>query len=140
MQLTTLRDQRGVAVVEAALTILVFFMLLFGIMEAGRVLSMQQTLTDAAREGARLGCAPDAGTTNLPSTAEIETEVRRFLRATAITGETISVNAALVEGDGTVYTQVSVSATHDVIALAPLFSDLQLTLTGTSKMRNETSP
>ena len=41
------REERGTAVVEAALTMLGFLVLLLGIFEAGRLLNIQQVLTDA---------------------------------------------------------------------------------------------
>jgi len=40
----------GAAMVEAALIMLTLLILLFAIFEAGRVINMQQTLTNAARE------------------------------------------------------------------------------------------
>ena len=41
-------SEQGVIVVEAALTLLLFLTFLFAVMEVGRVLSVQQTLTNAA--------------------------------------------------------------------------------------------
>ena len=62
-------SQRGAAMVEAALTMLTLLVLLFAIFEAGRMLNIQQTLTNAAREGARLSVLPAAasGTPLAPS-------------------------------------------------------------------------
>ena len=133
-------SQRGVATVEAALTIFAFFTLLFGIMEGSRLMGVQQTLTDAAREGARLSCAPDAGTTVLPTTSEVEAHVRDFLRGNAIIGATVNINQAVTDSEGRVYTRVQVSVPHKVIALQPILSGLEVTLAGASQMRNETSP
>lgn len=133
MKLHKVRDQRGVAAGEAALTITVFVVLLFGIMESGRVLSFQQTLTDAARVGAQLA-ATDARSSN-PDPSAVESGVREFLRNSEITAESISIEPAVVEPDG-VYTRVSVSAPHNVINLAPLFDDWQIMLTGSSQVRN----
>jgi Flp pilus assembly protein TadG len=57
----TARD-RGAAAVEFALLLPVLLLLLFGIIDAGRALNAQITLTQAAREGARLAALgiPDA--------------------------------------------------------------------------------
>ena len=69
------REERGTAVVEAALTMLGFLVLLLGIFEAGRLLNIQQVLTDASREGAKLAVLPLSGTSTLPTVGEIENEI-----------------------------------------------------------------
>lgn len=56
-------SQRGVAAVEFALIALILFMLLFGIMEFGRVLFMMNTTTEATRLGARLAVVCDQNDT-----------------------------------------------------------------------------
>jgi hypothetical protein len=45
--------RRGAAVVEFAVIAPLFFMMVFGIIEFGRALMVQQILTNASREGAR---------------------------------------------------------------------------------------
>ncbi|MBZ0258666.1 pilus assembly protein, partial [bacterium] len=45
--------ERGSATVEFALVLPILMLLLFGIIEFGRVLSVQHLLNTAAREGAR---------------------------------------------------------------------------------------
>jgi Flp pilus assembly protein TadG len=47
------RDDRGAAAVEFALVLPVLIMLIFGIIDFGRMLSAKITVTEAAREGAR---------------------------------------------------------------------------------------
>jgi Flp pilus assembly protein TadG len=51
---TRWRDDRGAAAVEFALVLPILILLLFGIIEFARVWNVRQTLTDAAREGARV--------------------------------------------------------------------------------------
>ena len=53
--------QRGVAAVEFALIASIFFMLLIGIMEMGRILFYWNTATEATRLGARLAVVCDIG-------------------------------------------------------------------------------
>jgi Flp pilus assembly protein TadG len=48
------RDEAGAAAVEFAFVLPVLLLLLFGIVEFGRAWNVRQTLTDAAREGARV--------------------------------------------------------------------------------------
>ena len=134
--------ETGAVIVEAALTLLLFFTLLLGIMEGGRFLNVQQTLTNAAREGARVAVAPITQTSTLASDGEIETEVRRFLDAARIYGATITVERPLVipsNGVPMQYTRVRVSVPYRVISLA-MFSSLSVNLAGEALMRNETSP
>jgi Flp pilus assembly protein TadG len=131
--------QKGVAVVEAAITLIMFFTVLLGIIEAGRFISVYQTLTDAAREGARLGVAPDSGTSNRPSDAEIEAEVQRFLDSNAIQGATITVERNHAPGAvANEFTRVTASLPYQVMT-ASWFADIEVTISGTAMMRNETA-
>lgn len=52
------RREGGGTLLEAAIVLPLLFMFLFGIIEFGRVFNMYQTMTNAAREGARFGVAP----------------------------------------------------------------------------------
>ena len=49
------RPARGQALVEFALVIPIFLLLIFGLLDMGRFVYMHSTLSQAAREGARLG-------------------------------------------------------------------------------------
>ena len=49
----TTHNRRGAAAVEFALVAPLFFAMIFGIAEAGRMLEVQQLMTNATREGAR---------------------------------------------------------------------------------------
>jgi Flp pilus assembly protein TadG len=147
--------ERGVTTVEGAVILTMFFMLLFGVIEAGRFLSMRQVLANAAREGARFAVAPTSGTNNLPNETEIQAVVAAFLTAGQVTGATttttcpttapeactaksasMSVNTGLVT---TEYTEVAVSKPYSVITVPGFFNAISVTLTGTARMRRETS-
>lgn len=54
-----LRDERGAAMVEFALVVPLLLLLIFGIAEFGRAWNINQTLADAAREGARRAVVRD---------------------------------------------------------------------------------
>lgn len=132
-----------------------FFMLLFGVIEAGRFLSTRQVLTNAAREGARFAVAPTSGTNNLPTETEIVAKVNTFLSAAHITGATTSTTCPTTAPEActtksasmsvttglvtTEYTTVTVSKPFSVITVPGLFSALNITLTGEAVMRRETS-
>lgn len=135
-------NEEGAAAVEAAMTLLLFFMVLLGIMEGGRFLNVQQTITNAAREGARLAVTPLTQTSTLPSDGEIQARVQSFLDAARISGVTVTVERPLViqaNGIAMESTRVTTSVDYRVISLA-VFSPLSVTLTGEALMRNETSP
>jgi len=139
---STRRAEAGAALVEAALTMTAFFFLLIGTMETGRFLNVQQVLTNAAREGARLAVAPTAGTNSLPSTGEIQTRVNFYLASANITGAAVSVTQLAPSqcGDATTScTQVRVQYPYALISQSSFFNALQVTMAGQSVMRNETS-
>jgi Flp pilus assembly protein TadG len=48
------QERRGAAVVEFAIVAPVFLLFVFGIIEYGRMVMVQQVLTNATREGARI--------------------------------------------------------------------------------------
>jgi Flp pilus assembly protein TadG len=50
-----LKDQKGTSLVEFSIVALLFLTLIFGIIEFGLLLFNQQVVTNAGREGARLG-------------------------------------------------------------------------------------
>ena len=54
-----MRDESGATLVEAALVLPVFFLLLLGIFEFGLIFSAYHSMLGAAREGARYAVAPD---------------------------------------------------------------------------------
>lgn len=130
--------ERGVAILESAVILLAFFVIVLGIMEAGRFLSIQQTLNNAAREGARLAVLPLTGTNDLPSDTQIENRVQAFLDSNGIQSASISVTRNVAAG-GDVFTLVQTSTTYEVLSIS-MFSNLEIPLSGNARMRNETSP
>ncbi len=66
-------SKRGSAAVEFAVILPIFLTMLFGMVEFGRVLSVQHVVNSAAREGARVASLP--GTDNAIVTAAVQTEL-----------------------------------------------------------------
>ncbi len=64
----------------------VFFLLVFGMIEFGRMVMVQQVITNASREGARQAVL-DGATTN-----EVRNAVNSYLTSGAIKGATITVS------------------------------------------------
>jgi len=154
-------SQRGSAMLEAALTMLTLLVLLFAIFEAGRLLNIQQTLTNAAREGARLSVLPVWGGTDcLPSTTTVQDRVNSFLSASGLNGATATVTVndccdttcsprsgtACTGGlkpppcaSGSIaYSRVTVTVPYKIVSIS-MFSMLEVTLQGQATMRNETN-
>jgi Flp pilus assembly protein TadG len=137
--------QRGGTLVEGALTLLALFIFLFAIMEFGRAYNIYQTLTNAAREGARFAVAPcpslgasgcPYGAGNPPTIGDIQNRVQLYLDSAKITGATVSVDQAVngsINGTPTVFTNVNVQAPYSFI----FFPFGSITLRTQAVMRNE---
>jgi Flp pilus assembly protein TadG len=80
------RNRRAAAAVEFAIVAPVFFLLVFGMIEYGRMVMVQQVITNASREGARQGVLDGATVTSVTST------VNSYLSAGSITGATVTVS------------------------------------------------
>ena len=137
-------SERGAAMVEAALTLLTLLILMFAIFEAGRMLNIQQTLTNAAREGARLSVLPAwGGTSTLPSTTVVQARVQSFLNAAGLNGASANITVVNNHCPGcpttpTVYSLVTVTVPYRVLSIS-MFSLLEVNLEGQAMMRNETN-
>jgi len=147
--------ERGVTVLEGAIFLIAFFMLILGVIELGRFLSMRQVLTNAAREGARFAVAPLSQTNTLPAENEVAARVNVFLDAAAVTGATIATTCPLTAPEvctsksatmsvatgavTTEYTKVTVTKPYSVITAPGFFNALTVTLKGEAMMRRETS-
>lgn len=75
----------GVAAVEFAFVAPLLFMLVFGIIEFGRMIMVHQIITNASREGARRAIIENASST------EVTTLVSDYLTAASVTGATVTV-------------------------------------------------
>lgn len=96
---------RGAAAVEFALLLPVLLFVVFGIIDFGRALNAQITLTQAAREGARLVALNEPNVTSRTQTA-----------ATGLSGVTVTVLTACPAGStGTADATVKVSYSFNFI-------------------------
>ena len=126
---------------EGAIVLVVFFMLLLGVIEAGNFLSMRQVLTNAAREGARFAVLPIQGTNTLPNESDVVTKVNNYLTAAHVTGATTTTaSVSVVTGPVTTeYTKVTVTKPYSIITARGFFNKIAITLQGEALMRRETS-
>jgi Flp pilus assembly protein TadG len=133
------KHQKGGTLLEGAITLMLFFTLIFGVLEFGRAYNLYQTITNAAREGARYSVAPFSGTNNLPTTTQVEARVQQYLDSVGARNTTVTVDqstSGTVNGISTVYTNVRVTAPYSFL----FFPFGSVTMQTTAQMRNETSP
>src|SRR5258708_32314244 len=101
---------RGAATVEFAIVAPVFLIMITGIMELGRAIVVQQLLTNASREGARIG-----GYDTTTSTSTVTTAVNSYLSNVGISGATtvVTPNPPSLASDGqSVTVMVSIPFTN----------------------------
>lgn len=77
--------RRGAAAVEFAIVASLFFALIFGIIEFGRLMMVQQVLTNASREGARRAIIENS------TEAEVREVIESYLGDAAVSGSTATV-------------------------------------------------
>lgn len=125
--------------VEFAVVAPVFILLVFGMIEFGRMVMVQQILTNASREGARMAVVE--GATN----NDVETSVEEFLAASSITSATIEIlvdgaSAPLDSAEVGDPITVTVSVGFGSVSWlpVPMYVGNQ-TLTATSVMRRESA-
>jgi Flp pilus assembly protein TadG len=81
--------RRGAAAVEFALVAPLFFTVILGIIEFGRMLMVQEILVNAAREGARAAVVP------AETDSQVTTVVTNYMTAAGISGYTETLTPAL---------------------------------------------
>jgi len=109
------RRRNGVTAVEFAIVAPVFVIMIFGIIEMGRALMVQQIITNASREGARRAIVEQA------TADEVKEVVNDYLAATSVSGVTVDVSPAVIGsavGFGDPVT-VSVSVPFDSVSWMP---------------------
>jgi Flp pilus assembly protein TadG len=139
------RNERGTAIVEAAIILPVFLTFLFAVFEAGRFMNAEQVVTNAAREAARYAVAPLSGTNGPISpamtAADIDPIVQQYLSSAGFTGSVTIFDPNLLVQTGAIqtsYTHVRVEVPYTVLTM-PVFNMLQINLSGEALMRNEAS-
>jgi Flp pilus assembly protein TadG len=128
------RDRRGAAAVEFALVAPLLFMLVLGMMEFGRMLMVQQVLTNGAREGARKAVLP--GVTD----ADVRTAIDSYMSNTGISGHTRLISPSCTTAAAGTPLTITVSLPYSNVSWLPLGTLRWLqgkTLTASVEMRKE---
>jgi Flp pilus assembly protein TadG len=124
--------RRGIAVVELALMLPVFVLIVFATIEACTMIFLQQSLKIAAHEGVRAAVVPGSTPTNANNRA------LSFLMQRNVNGATVTItpNNYTALPYGTVL-QVQVSAPCNANCIFPPLFYAGQTVTGTSIMMKE---
>jgi Flp pilus assembly protein TadG len=87
------RTQCGAVILETAITFMVLFVLLLGILEVGIAFKTYQAMTNAAREGARFSVAADPSNGYaVPTASAVQVFVSKFLGAANVQGTSVTVD------------------------------------------------
>jgi Flp pilus assembly protein TadG len=92
--------------VEFAIVLSLFLVMLFGILEVGRVIMVHQVITNAAREGARRAVVPGA------TDEQVQAIVDGYLGSAGVSGHTRTVFVNGTEAS------LSTAASHDSVAVS----------------------
>ena len=139
------RDERGQALLEAALVTPLILLIMVGIFEVGRAYETWQVVTNAAREGARAAVVPNA------DPATVQALVQQYLvdgQLAAAMDASVAVNRqAQIEVNGTAFgaSEVSVDYPFEFMVLQPVAQLVvsgsrvgePITIHAASLMRNE---
>jgi len=126
--------------VEFALIAPIFFLLVFGMIEFGRMVMVQQILTNAAREGARLAVL-DSPTPVGGDNGPVASAVQSYLQTAGISGANVAINPPepTTAGYGAPITvTVSVPFSNVSWLPVPMFISPGRQLTASVVMRRET--
>lgn len=82
-----LRDTKGQALVEFALLLPLVMLILIGIVEFGRAWQAKQTLTDVAREGARLSVVANSSITQ----NDVDSTIRVMIGAAGFLPDSVTI-------------------------------------------------
>ncbi|HEX5430640.1 MAG TPA: TadE/TadG family type IV pilus assembly protein [Bryobacteraceae bacterium] len=128
----TRRGQRGAAILELALGFLVFFIVLYSIMEFGRVIVSYNILAGAAREGARYAIVHGSASGSAASASDIQTLVREW--AIGLDANSIAVTTTPDPSSASPGSTISVKASYTLTPFTGLILDKNITLQSTSQM------
>ena len=129
------KKRLAAAAVEFAVVAPVFLLMVFGMIEYGRMVMVYQVITNASREGARVAVLDGA------STASVTSAVNSYMTSAMITGQTVTVSpnppTSAAYGDPVTVT-VSIPFSQVSWLPSPMYLGGK-TLTSATVMRRETT-
>ena len=143
---TRIRNERGNALIETAITIPIVLLIAVGIFEFGRAYQTWQILTNAAREGARVSVLPGS------TVSDVQSRARAYMQSGQLpnySSATINVNQSQTISIGTgtsTASVVTINYPFNFMVLNPVarlvspgttLGGAPLTLVASATMRNE---
>jgi Flp pilus assembly protein TadG len=113
MTMKRLRNERGAALLETAVTLPLILLVSVAIFEFGRAYQVQQVLTNAAREGARVAVLPDY------TDDQVKTVVRTYLTDGGLTSVDPTIVRNVAVGPATA-SRVTITYPFNFIVLNPV--------------------
>ena len=127
-----LARRSAAAAVEFALVAPLLVLLVLCMIEFGRMLMVQQILTNGAREGARKAVLPGA------TDAQVQTTIDNYMSAASISGFSRSVSPSTDSATGGTSITITVTVPYSNVTWLPVAQILKnTTLTSTVVMRKE---
>jgi Flp pilus assembly protein TadG len=141
------RRRRGAVALEAALVLPFLVLIIFGIIESGQVMTSEEVIASAAREGARLASLGGStiGSSSSNGSTEVNYRVRSYLDNAAVPSANATITVTDLDQSITDLPQasigdrikVSVSVPFTKIAWSPPMFFGSATLSNSSIMRKE---
>lgn len=140
-----LETERGVALIETALTLPLLLLVAVGIFEFGKAYQTWQVLTNAAREGARVAVLPNAAAGASAARVQAYLQSGQLSGWAAATTVQTTVSVAIGGGVNAPASRVTVTYPFAFVVLQPVARLLvrgstvgaPLTMTASAVMRNE---
>ena len=140
-----LKNERGSALLETALTLPLVLLLSVGIFEFGRAYQMFQVMTNAAREGARVAVLPGSLDTDVTARVQAYLAAGQIANTSSATIAIDHTKTVSIGGNNAPATQVTVSYPFSFMVLNPVAQLVvhgttlgsSFTMTTTALMRNE---
>jgi hypothetical protein len=139
MELKTSRRARGMAMVEFVIILPVLLMILFAILEFGVLFGQWQTLSNAAREGARTAVVFRSGCNSGTVEAEVRQRVKDYASPLGVILADGDIAVSGVCGDSSTSSTVTVTIPYTFKVLPGFAASVSpsIDLVGNSVMRNE---
>jgi len=126
------RNDRGVALLEFGLVVVVFFMFVFGVMDFGRALYTYHFVSNAACEATRYAIVRGSASTS-PATANDVTNYVKAITPLGVDPKDLTISTTWSPNDAPGST-VRVQVSDNLKFMTPLFLQYQMTLSGASQM------
>jgi Flp pilus assembly protein TadG len=128
--------EAGQSIVEFSLVIVVFFILVMGLVEAGRAVWNYNTLSNSVREGARYGIVHGSASSSpagpAANNAAIQTQVRNF--SSGLNHSRLTVTSSWPDGNNQAGSRVTVTGSYQFQTLFSVAGIPNITMTSSSTM------